>query len=85
MTRDNHYLCAADLGLDHVNVYRVDHERGKLKPIDMIRSEQESAPRHLKFSKDGHILYIVHELKNYIDVYTYEEKHGIPEFEKSRG
>ncbi len=82
MTRDNHYLCAADLGLDHVNVYRVDHERGKLKPIDMIRSEQESAPRHLKFSKDGRFLYIVHELKNYIDVYTYEEKHGNPEFEK---
>ena len=82
MTRDNHYLCAADLGLDHVNVYRVDHERGKLKPIDMIHSEQESAPRHLKFSQDGHILYIVHELKNYIDVYTYEEKNGIPEFEK---
>ena len=44
MTRDNHYLCAADLGLDHVNVYRVDHVNGKLKPIDMIRSEQESAP-----------------------------------------
>ena len=82
MTRDNHYLCAADLGLDHVNVYRVDHARGKLKPIDMIRSEQESAPRHLKFSKDGHILYIVHELKNYIEVYTYEERNGNPEFEK---
>ena len=82
MTRDNHYLCAADLGLDHVNVYRVDHINGKLKPIDMIRSEQESAPRHLKFSKDGRILYIVHELKNYIDVYTYEEIGGNPEFEK---
>ena len=82
MTRDNHYLCAADLGLDHVNVYRVDHENGKLKPIDMIRSEQESAPRHMKFSKDGSILYIVHELKNYIDVYTYKEVNGVPEFEK---
>ena len=49
---------------------------------DMIRSEQESAPRHLKFSKDGRYLYIVHELKNYIDVYTYEEVDGNPEFEK---
>lgn len=82
MTRDNKYLCAADLGMDHVNVYRLDHESGKLRPIDMIRSEQESAPRHLKFSKDGHFLYIVHELKNYIDVYTYKEVNGNPEFEK---
>ena len=26
MTRDNHYLCAADLGMDHVKVYRLDHQ-----------------------------------------------------------
>ena len=82
MTRDNKYLCAADLGMDHVNVYRFDHVNGKLSQIDIIRSEQESAPRHLKFSKDGDYLYIVHELKNYIDVYTYKEVNGNPEFEK---
>ena len=82
MTRDNKYLCAADLGMDHVKVYRLDHEKGTLKLADVIRSEQESAPRHLKFSKDGKYLYIVHELKNYIDVYTYEERHDNPYFEK---
>ena len=73
MTRDNKYLCAADLGMDHINVYWLDHQTGKLKMVDVIRSEQESAPRHLKFSKDGKYLYIVHELKNYVDVYTYTE------------
>ena len=82
MTRDNHYLCAADLGMDHVKVYRLDHQTGKLTLADVIRSEMESAPRHIKFSRDGRILYIVHELKNIIDVYTYEEKKGNPFFEK---
>lgn len=83
MTRDNKYLCAADLGLDHVNVYRLEPRTGKLKLVDVIRSELESAPRHLKFSLDGRFLYIVHELKNYIDVYHYYEKSpGNPEFEK---
>ena len=82
MTKDNHYLCAVDLGLDHTNVYRLDHVNGKLKPIDIIRSEQESAPRHMKFSNDGRFLYIVHQLKHYIDVYTYEEINDLPEFEK---
>lgn len=82
MTRDNRYLCAADLGMDHVKVYRLDHEKGTLKLADVIRSEQESAPRHLKFSRDGKFLYIVHELKNYIDVYTYEERNNNPYFEK---
>lgn len=82
MTRDNHYLCAADLGTDHVDVYRLDPVKGTLKLADVIRSEQESAPRHLKFSKDGKYLYIVYELKNYIEVYDYEEKNGNPYFEK---
>lgn len=82
MTRDNKYLCAVDLGMDHVNVYRVDHKRGTLSLSDIIRSEQESAPRHLKFTKDGQYLYIVHELKNYIDVYKYYEVNDNPEFEK---
>ena len=32
--------------------------------------------------QNGEFLYIVHELKNYIDVYTYKEVHGNPEFDK---
>ncbi len=82
MTRDNKYLCAADLGMDHVKVYRLDKEKGTLGLADVIRSEQESAPRHLKFSPDGSLLYIVHELKNCIDVYGYREANNNPEFEK---
>lgn len=82
MTRDNEYLCAADLGMDHVKVYRLDREKGTLKLADVIRSEQESAPRHLKFSQDGSYLYIVHELKNYIEVYSYKNENDNPEFEK---
>lgn len=82
MTRDNKYLMAADLGMDHTNVYRFDAKNGKLKPVDVIRSEIESAPRHIKMTKDGKFVYIVHELKNIIDVYTYKEENGNPEFEK---
>ncbi len=83
MTRDDKYLLAADTGMDHVNVYSFDHLSGKIKLVDIIRSDQESAPRHIKFSKDGKILYIVHELKCYIDVYSYENE-GVnsPRFEK---
>lgn len=82
MTRDNKYLLAADLGMDHTNVYRFDMNTGKLKPIDMIRSEQESAPRHLKISQDGRFIYIVHELMNKVDVYEYTNENNIPEFER---
>ncbi|MCR5032642.1 MAG: lactonase family protein [Lachnospiraceae bacterium] len=83
MTRDNKFLCAADLGMDIIDVYLLDHRTGKLKLMDVVHSEQESAPRHIKFSTDGHYMYVVHELKNFIDVYsiTYP-KENVPEFEK---
>lgn len=82
MTRDNRYLCATDLGMDHIKIYRLDHQSGKLKLADTIRSEIESAPRHIKFSLDGKFAYIIHEMKNYIDVYSYEDINDEPMFTK---
>lgn len=82
MTRDNKYLCAADLGLDHVKIYRLNHDTGKLKLADIVRCEQESAPRYIKFRKDGKFAYIIHELNNTIEVYSYEEENGNPVFTK---
>lgn len=82
MSRDNRYLCAANLGMDHVNIYSLNHGTGKLKLVDVLRSEQQSAPRHLKFSKDGKYFYVVHEIKNYVDVYEYEHQNGNPFFTK---
>lgn len=83
MTRDNKFLLAADLGVDHVKVYSFDHNSGKLKLVDIIHSEQYSGPRHLKISKDGSYIYIIHEAKNYVDVYKYTLiDDNNPEFEK---
>lgn len=82
MTHDNKYLLVADQGMDHVNVYSLDLDKGKLKIADVIRSELESAPRHIKISRNGKYIYILHEWKCYIDVYAYEERNHNPYFEK---
>lgn len=82
MTHDNKYLLVADQGMDHVNVYQVDLVKGKVKLVDIIRSEMESAPRHIKISQDGRFIYILHEWKCYIDVYSYEDREGNPYFDK---
>lgn len=82
MTHDNKYLLVADQGMDHVNVYRFEGLTGKVTLADILRSELESAPRHVKISRDGRFIYIVHECKCYIDVYSYEEKNRQPVFEK---
>jgi 6-phosphogluconolactonase len=81
-SRDNKYLLACDLGMDHVNVYSINHTTGKLKMVDIIYSDQESAPKMVKFSEDGKYLYVLHEIENSIDVYTYKEENNNPEFER---
>ena len=54
MTRDNHYPCVADPGKWIIPMYTGwIIRRASWKLVDVIRSELESAPRHLKFSKDG--------------------------------
>ena len=82
MTHDNRYLLVADEGMDHINIYEFDSSRGTVKLTDMLRSELESAPRHIKISKDGQYIYIVHEWKCFIDVYHYEFLNGNAHFEK---
>ncbi|SFB66529.1 lactonase family protein [Butyrivibrio sp. YAB3001] len=82
VSKDNKYLLAADLGMDRVNVYALDHATGKIKECDVIHCDQESSPRHMQFSKDGRFLYVCLEQKCGIDVYAYTEENGDPEFNK---
>lgn len=82
MTHDNKYLLVADQGMDHVNVYSFNLDNGKLRIADVIRSEMEAAPRHIKISQDGRFIYIVHEWKCCVDVYSYEDRDGVPYFSK---
>lgn len=46
ITPDQKYLCAVDLGVDQVKIYKFNHETGKITLVDMLRCELESAPQH---------------------------------------
>lgn len=81
ITPDQNYLCAVDLGVDQVKIYKFNHDTGKIKLVDMLRCEQESAPRIIKFSPDGRFAYLICELKNYISVYSYTAGPRGPIFE----
>ncbi len=83
MSRDNKFLLASDTGMDHVNVYSLDYNSGKLKPVDIIRSDVNSGPRHMIFSVDNKFVYVLNEMQNSIDVFNYVAlDSGYPEFEK---
>lgn len=65
------YLCAVDGGLDHVKVYQLDYVNGKMKIADILRCPINSAPRMIRFSGDGRFAYVLCELKNSVEVYSY--------------
>ena len=69
---DNKYVLSVDNGVDQVKIYRFNNKDQKLIQVDAIRCDLESAPRHFRFSRDGRFLYLMYELKNVIDVFTYE-------------
>ncbi len=82
LTPDQKFLCAVDNGLDQVKVYRVNYERGKLELDDIIRGPLESAPRMIRFSRNGKFAYILYELLNEVEVYSYHVEKDQPVFEK---
>lgn len=81
LTPDGRFLCVADLGIDQVKVYKFEQRTGEIQLVDTIRCELESAPRHFIFSEDGRFMYLISELKNVIDVYSYETGETVPTFE----
>lgn len=81
-TPDGKFVMVADLGIDQIKIYRFDEKDEKLMLVDAIRCERESAPRCFRFSSDGKYVYLLYELKNVIDVYTYEAGERQPKIEK---
>ena len=71
-TPDNKFLCVVDSGVDHINIYTVNPTTGRLKMVDILRCELESAPRWIRFSRDGKFAYVICEHSNEILVYTYD-------------
>ncbi len=82
LTPDQKFLCAVDNGLDQIKIYRVNYEFGRLELIDIIRGPLESAPRMIRFSRDGKHAYVLYELNNEIEVYNYSVDEDEPVFEK---
>ena len=80
-TPDEELLCVCDLGIDQIKLYEFNHRTGKIKLYDIIRSQLESAPRQMIFSEDGRFAYVICELNNYINVYSYDKDNGKNRFE----
>ena len=65
-TPDGLYLAVVDLGLDSITVFDFD-----LNEISVERSLPGQGPRHITFSPDGKLAYVINEIEAVTTVYNY--------------
>jgi 6-phosphogluconolactonase len=77
MSPDNRFALVADLGLDQILAYPFDSEKGTLgQPPNITKAAAGSGPRHLVFSPNGKLLYVINELTSTVTTYAYDSGTG---------
>ncbi len=74
----NRRAFSADLGIDRVMVYTFDPDSGTLAPAEQpeVVMASGAGPRHLDFSPDADILYVINELNSTVTVLSYNSATG---------
>jgi 6-phosphogluconolactonase len=72
------FVYAVDLGIDKVNIYKFDHENGKLLKNDpaFFKAEPGSGPRHMAFHPNAKFAYLISELNNKIIALSIDRVNG---------
>lgn len=75
---DNRFALVADLGADRVMSYPMDVAAGRLRALETAAyaAVPGSGPRHLAFSPDGKVVYVIQELLSTIGVLAYSTEKG---------
>jgi len=74
----NQFAYAGNLGADHVLQYRFNAATGQLTPIGSGHASvpAKTGPRHIAFSSNGHVLYVVGEMSGTVTAYAINGKSG---------
>jgi 6-phosphogluconolactonase len=74
----NRFAFVADLGLDKVMIYRFDSAKGTLTANDPPAGivKPGAGPRHFAFHPNGRFAYVINELHNTVDAFTYDPDKG---------
>lgn len=73
LTPNEEYLCAIDLGIDSIMLYKFDQEQETLTSAKdlTVNIKSGSGPRHMEFHKDKKHAYLVNELSSEVAVLKY--------------
>ena len=70
------FVCAVDLGLDEVRVYRLDRVSGALIAAGKLKTDAGNGPRHLTFHPDGKHAFVIHELTSRLTSCSWDSSTG---------
>lgn len=76
LSPDNRYLLSANLGNDHVYIYRFDPTAAEsVSPAspEYVTVTPGSGPRHICFHPNGRYAFVVNELSGSIDAFDYKD------------
>lgn len=75
----NTFAFAADLGIDKVMVYRLNHADGSLTPNESpwVRTPPGAGPRHFAFHPSGKYGYVINEMGSTITALHYDAARGM--------
>jgi len=78
VTPDDRLLLVADLGIDHVMAYAIDHDAAtvELAEASCITTVPGAGPRHVTFHPNGRIMFLINELNGTMSSYTYDAGAG---------
>ncbi|WP_379153137.1 lactonase family protein [Paenibacillus sp. sgz5001063] len=73
---DEKFLFVADLGLDLIRTYRINHEAKKLEVLGDTLLHEGAGPRHFVFHPDGKSAYVINELDCTVTSFIYDRNAG---------
>lgn len=75
---DNHFVLAADLGLDEILLYRFTAGKGALAPNDppFAKVNAGAGPRHVAFHPNGKFAYLLAEMDSTVTTFAYKAANG---------
>jgi 6-phosphogluconolactonase len=78
LSPDGRFAFVADLGLDKVLIYRLDHAKGTLAPNDppSVSTAPGAGPRHFAFHPNGRFAYVINELDTTVTALGYDAARG---------
>lgn len=72
----NSWVYVADLGIDQIVCYRLDHENGRLVKHGSTMLKSGTGPRHMVFHPNGKFLYVIGELSSSIERLVFNSETG---------